>query len=204
MLNFKEIIREIEAKTPQDIFNHFKESKWKAWVDEYLQESHGFSGDITCQGFWGGFQFILDHTSDWKPAEFPTCNIPEDRVIAAFGISTAVANKLNRKIMANFRKDTPKLFDRFGAIYNKGHFIAHAMGGPIDINLFPQIAHVNLGRSTEGKMFRSMEKYITSHPGTFVFSRPVYGDFSECPIALEYGYCEANMEMVYKIFPNRP
>ena len=70
------------------------------------------------------------------------------------------------------------MYARFGAKYNKGHFIAHGMGEAIDVNLFPQIEHINLGRSQEGKRYRQMERYITSHPGTFVFSKPVYEDFS--------------------------
>lgn len=204
VLDFNAIIREINAVTPQELFLHFKEERWNAWIDEYLSDSFGYSGEITCQGFWGGFQFIIDHTSDWEPADYPKSNLPEDRVVAAFGLSTVRADDQNKTIMQSFRKGTNKLFERYGAVYNRGHLIAHSMGGPIDVNLFPQLEHVNLGRSPEGSKYRKMERYITAHPGTFVFSRPIYGDFSECPFAFEYGYCDADMKMITETFPNRP
>ena len=44
---------------------------------------------------------------------------------------------------------------------NKGHFLGHASGGIIDINLFPQRQQLNCGWSPDGKRFRNMEHHIT-------------------------------------------
>ena len=48
--------------------------------------------------------------------------------------------------------------------YDKGHFIAHGFGGPIDVNLFPQ----RRGWHEEGEPYRQMERYVAANPGTFV------------------------------------
>jgi hypothetical protein len=65
-----------------------------------------------------------------------------------------------------------------------GYFIAHSLGGGMDINLFPQKRIVNRGYSPEGSLFRKMENYALRHPDTLVFSRPIYFDDSWYPLFL--------------------
>ena len=72
-------------------------------------------------------------------------------------------------------------------IADKGHFLGHASGGILDINLFPQRRELNRGWSPEGKRFRSMERYVTKHPGIFFYHRPSYDDETWIPQYLEYG-----------------
>lgn len=203
MLSFREILNAHDLTSPQAIFELFKEDGWAYWVDEYVKDSRYCYGDITCQGFWGGFEYVIDQNTPFEIPEYPCSPVPIDRVVAAFGISTSPASLSDQKTMRNYWAHT-YLYDRFGAKYNKGHLIACSMGGPIDVNLFPQIEHINLGRSAQGKRFREMERYISAHPGIFVFARPVYGDFSDCPYALEYGYCDESLTFVTETFPNRP
>ena len=69
----------------------------------------------------------------------------------------------------------------------QGHFLGHASGGILDINLFPQRRELNRGWSEEGKRFRSMERYVAEHPGTFFCHRPSYRDQTWIPATLEYG-----------------
>ena len=68
-----------------------------------------------------------------------------------------------------------------------GHFIAHSLGGGLDMNIFPQKRSLNQGRSEEGKVYREMERYPLLNPSTFLFIRPIYFDYSERPYFLEYG-----------------
>src|SRR5260370_16897464 len=66
-----------------------------------------------------------------------------------------------------------------GDSWDKGHFIAHSIGGSVDqaeVNVFVQRRDLNRGWSTAGKRFREMEKYCELNPGTFCFSRPIYQD----------------------------
>ncbi len=96
-----------------------------------------------------------------------------------------------------------KVFSFFGDNYDKRHFIAHYSRGSIDINLFPQRRDINRGWSAEGKRYRVMEKFVAANPGTFVFSRPIYKDFSCCPNEIEYGYCDTGFNFIVETFPNR-
>ena len=70
---------------------------------------------------------------------------------------------------------------------DRGHFLGHASGGILDINLFPQRRELNRGWSEEGKRFRAMERHVADHPGTFFYHRPLYDDETWVPDRLEYG-----------------
>jgi hypothetical protein len=88
-------------------------------------------------------------------------------------------NNLAQKRM-RFKNDTKYQYDI-------GHFLPHSAGGPIDINFFIQERRLNRGWSEQGKRYRWLENMVFSHPGTFFFVRPVYGDLSPVPIYLEWG-----------------
>jgi hypothetical protein len=70
---------------------------------------------------------------------------------------------------------------------DRGHLVAHAAGGGVDLNLSPQAISLNRGRSAEGRVWRKMERYAATHPGTPLFVRPIYADPSWKPAALDYG-----------------
>jgi hypothetical protein len=125
-----------------------------------------------------GFTFLYDQAS-------ASANDVDDRLVAAYGLSTTSEHKRDRNRQRGFlggRIDVPGK-----GKFDKGHALAHAMGGGLDTNLFPQKPELNLGRSEAGKIYRRMERYGAGHPGTFVFSRLIYTDNSWVPSALEYG-----------------
>ncbi len=70
---------------------------------------------------------------------------------------------------------------------DRGHFLGHASGGELDINLFPQRRELNRGWSAEGKAFRAMERHVVQHLGSFFYHRALYDDDTWIPRALEYG-----------------
>jgi hypothetical protein len=70
---------------------------------------------------------------------------------------------------------------------DRGHFLGHASGGELDINLFPQRRELNRGWSAEGRLYRSMERYVAQHTGSFFYHRARYDDDTWIPQALEYG-----------------
>ncbi len=87
--------------------------------------------------------------------------------------------------------------------FDRGHFLGHASGGELDINLFPQDRRLNRGWSEEGKLFRKMESHAASHPGTFFFHGAVYADDSWVPDRLEYGVLLDDREWWIETFHNR-
>ncbi|HET6993246.1 MAG TPA: hypothetical protein VFJ43_18065, partial [Bacteroidia bacterium] len=94
----------------------------------------------------------------------------------------------------------------FGKQWDKGHFIAHTIGGAIDgieANVFVQKRDLNRGWSEEGKLFREMEKYGVIHPNTFCFNRPIYEDQSAKPSFYEYGILKDENNLWIECFDNR-
>lgn len=124
----------------------------------------------------------------------------QERVTLAYAISAESSVERDATRMRGFpavsRPDQ-------GFIADKGHFLGHASGGTLDINLFPQRRELNRGWSKEGKVFREMERYVAKHPGTFFYHRPIYDDVTWIPRMLEYGVLVDNQHWWIKSFNNR-
>lgn len=129
-----------------------------------------------------------------------------ERVVIAYGLSQPPAKArdtsrmrgfpdVGRSFAARLRPDAPAA--------DKGHFLAHAAGGELDINLFPQRRDLNRGWSADGKLYRRMERRIAERPGTFHFNRPLYGDASWVPMWLEVGVLVDDREWWVERFANR-
>ena len=88
-------------------------------------------------------------------------------------------------------------------IADKGHYLGHASGGQLDINLFPHRRELNRGWSDEGKLFRVMEKYVADNQGTFFYHRPIYNDALWIPAALEYGVLKKHKSWCVETFANK-
>jgi hypothetical protein len=89
-----------------------------------------------------------------------------------------------------------------GSDRDKGHFIAHAVGGGLDLNVFSQRRDLNRGLSEQGKIYRQMEKYCHDNPGTFCFSRPIYADATSIPRWLEFGLIKTDGHLWVEVFDN--
>ncbi len=88
----------------------------------------------------------------------------------------------------------------------KGTLHCHSVGGAVDrleVNVFIQRRDLNRGWSEEGRRYVAMEKYAASHPGTFLFSRPLYEDQTSRPTFLEYGVLKETGELWVEVFDNR-
>ena len=114
-----------------------------------------------------------------------------ERVVLAYAISTEQLNKrdVSRIIgFPNVNASTQKDGQDKGAFFSdKGHFLGHASGGELDINLFPHRRELNRGWSAEGKRFRAMGRFVAENSGSFFYHRPVYDDDTWVPSSLEYG-----------------
>lgn len=202
MFDYQKLIKEYDIKSVQELHTLFFKEIAYDWMNDYAQMSpHGV---ITLQNFWG-FAFIIDDGNQLRKSytKDDAQKILEGRTVAAFGISNTNINQANRKTMRSWIGKTSKVFAPYGANYDKGHFIAHGFGGPIDVNLFPQRRDINRGWYEEGKLYRQMERYVAANLGTFVFSRPIYNNLSFCPDMLEYGYCTTDLKFIVRQFPNR-
>jgi hypothetical protein len=134
-----------------------------------------------------------------EEVELSSDDYVEDRAIVAFARSAQSSGdrKMNDYYMQgdSQRKRADKNTDR-------GHFIAHAIGGDIIANIFPQSRVINQGRSERGKMYVSMESYLRKNEDVFCFSRPIYFDFFNRPYLLEYAYLTKDFELRFEVFDN--
>lgn len=127
-----------------------------------------------------------------------------ERVVAVYGISPTVDGKKeprNKSRIAYYYRNFVKRHQPETTM-DTGHFIAHSLGGGLDMNLFPQKRDINQGRSVEGVVYRKMENYASKHPGTFVFSRPIYFDDTWRPFFLEYGVLKTDFFWWTCLFDN--
>ena len=157
------------------------------WCDDYedgVAEANPQLIDI------GRFRVIFDLTS--MGCTEP--EIQEDRVIAIFGRSCPPEGARDAVRMRGYLGKTR---EAFGEGYDKGHFVAHSMGGDVldSLNWFRQERRLNRGWSAEGRVYRRMERHCAAHPGTFLFSRPIYQTPSARPDVLEFGIlCDGRLE----------
>jgi len=129
-----------------------------------------------------------------------------ERVVLAYAISVEQLTKRDVTRMRGFPNpnvSTRRILGQKAFLADKGHFLGHASGGQLDINLFPQRRELNRGWSAEGKAFRSMERYVAEHPGTFFYHRPIYDDETWVPQVLEYGMLEDDTRWTVKRFANK-
>ena len=136
-----------------------------------------------------GFQYLFDHATELVThGQLPPRDAPDDRLVAVQGRSRPVKrerpnSRMRRQPLSAVAAVEPDQRSQ----YDRGHFIAHSIGGDLDINIFPQMRIVNQGRSDPGKRYRKMESYCASNAGVYCFSRPIYTGLSLHPYALEFG-----------------
>ena len=139
--------------------------------------------------------FLLDAAPTLKHAS----ESGDDRIVALWGRSRVPQQGRDRARLAGFLPN-PLAWSRAGL--DRWHFVAHAAGGGLDLNLFPQLSALNRGRSRQGRLWRQMENYAARHPGTPLFARPIYGDSSWRPEAVELGLL-VDERLWYERFSNR-
>lgn len=174
----------VEATTYDGTVDVLREELPYAWLARYKLMCDGPVDVLAIE--LSGFHYLFDHARR---------DDREDRLVAAFGVSRAAAGKRKASRLRGFPGS-----DERG---DRGHFIAHASGGPLDINLFHQAAPLNRGRSAEGKTYRAMERYCAAHEGTFLFSRPLYDDATARPAAIELGLLRRDLTLWVEVFANR-
>jgi len=129
----------------------------------------------------------------------------EERVVLAYAISTKALNKRDASRIRGFpnvNASTMKSDDENKFKSDKGHFLGHASGGQLDINLFPHRTGLNRGWSKEGKIFRKLERYVAKYTGTFFYHRPIYNDNTWVPSFLEYGVLKEDKLWEVEVFTN--
>jgi hypothetical protein len=149
---------------------------------------------------YGTFDYICESYSGVEAlGEVAFDQRVRDRVVAVLGISLPLRGR-RRRSMPKGWVEHPEEIDSSGR--DKGHFIAHAIGGGLDMNVFSQARDLNRGISEQGRLYRLMERYCYENAGTFCFSRPVYDDASSVPRWLEFGLLREDGSLWVEVFEN--
>ena len=122
-----------------------------------------------------------------------------DRVVAALGLSQPEPLRPRRGRRSLWGPPPEELV---GSGRDQGHFLAHAIGGGLEVNLFSQNRALNRGQSAQGKLYRQMERHCRLHPGTLCFARPIYDDGSAVPRWLEFGLLRPDASLWVEVFDN--
>jgi hypothetical protein len=88
--------------------------------------------------------------------------------------------------------------------FERGHLIARASGGGLDVNLFPQAWQINRGRGSEGREFRRLERLAAASPGALQVTRLLWTDDSNIPTYVHVIVAVPGREVVQGVFTNEP
>lgn len=161
------------------------------WISEYYRMCRHAPQVLQFRD--GPFEFLFDHAS-------MTSSKAEDRLVVAYGRSAGPLGARDASRMKGFLGGGIEIPGK--GTFDKGHAMAHASGGGLDVNLFPQRRELNRGWSADGKVYREMERYCAEHPGTFAFSRLIYTDLTWVPAKVEYGVLEDDSRLWVEEFLN--
>ena len=183
LIDYDYILSELSTSDIEKIIKFLREMLPDEWCEKYRKMTptvtniHQFNDN--------SFDFLFDFSSELvTKGVVHRDQAVEDRMVAVFGRSRPSSRKRDVSRMKGFLGPSSKVF---GNNYDKGHFIGHALGGGLDVNLFPQRRDINRGWSTRGRIFRAMERYCSENSGTFCFLRPIYCNRSWRPCMIEYG-----------------
>lgn len=201
-LDYAALISKVSEQSIDTIIAFLLEELPYLWHEAYVQMTPRQTN--VCRFMHGTFEYIFDDyvTLDATGA-VPYDQTSEARLVAVLGRSNPV--KRNRDDY-RLRGWVGKTEATFGKDWDKGHFIAHSIGGAVDgieANVFVQRRDVNRGWSASGRRFREMEQYCFLNPGTFCFNRPLYVDNSARPALIEFGLLKNNKDLWIEHFDNR-
>jgi hypothetical protein len=149
----------------------------EGWLQEY-DAMTPWAADVM-EISLGALIYLFDGTPTMSGAQ-----AGDDRVVAVWGHSVVTESPREKARQAGFIP-VPEKWSHVGM--GRGHFVAHAAGGGMDMNFFPQAKGLNRGTTERGKVWKAMERQIIEYPGTPLFVRPLYDDGSWVPTLIDYG-----------------
>lgn len=161
-------------------------------------------------------KWCSEYCTRWQSSELleicptPTAFIFDqtlERVHLAFAVSVPQLMKRDSSRMRGFPDVNISVQRTLGSkafTVDRGHYLGHASGGELDINLFPHRRELNRGWSQEGKRFRMMEAHVANNIGTFFFHRAMYDDTTWIPATLEFGVLREDGSWWRETFHNKP
>lgn len=201
-INYDQLLSEAPHGDMEDMIGFLSETLPYEWADVY-RKAHPHQANIW-RVLYNGFEYLYDISTELVQLGVVTeAEAVDDRLVAVHGRSRINQEKRKASIMRKHPLGPVGFIEYHSKVrYDRGHFIAHSLGGGLYINLFPQPTAVNRGWSESGKLFRAMERYCLKNPGTYCFSRPIYHGLSAHPCAIEYGVLKTDKTLWVNLFAN--
>ena len=202
LVDYQSIVSARTSADLKDVINFLSDELPFVWSDSYKRLTpHQPSIDSI---HIEGFEYLFDHSSELvAKGIIKKQEAVENRLVAVHGRSRPTRRKRHDSILRRQPLGPVEVVEpNHRSRYDRGHFIAHSLGGDLHINVFPQSAEINRGWSGRGKVFRSMERYCSERPGTYFFSRPFYVGLSAHPYMIEYGVLRDDGKLWVNLFPN--
>jgi len=198
---YENILSQIRELEYDKIVKKFFDTLPVLWAKSYKT----FSPRLTdiCIVSYGSFDYIFDDEPTDDEDSINDSASYESRIVTAYGISRPQKNKRDDARLRGWIGRTEEIY---GKSWDKGHYIAHSIGGAIDrneLNAFPQKRTLNRGWSFQGKIYRKMERYCYENSGIFCFNRPIYLDETFRPTLLEFGILTIDKNWWIELFDNR-
>ncbi|MDX6612849.1 MAG: hypothetical protein QOD75_2035 [Blastocatellia bacterium] len=200
-LDYQSLIAEVADCSIDNKIAFLREQLPSHWRQAYERMSSRETSLVCIRH--NSFEFVYDNYSYLEVSGAIPYSLIEDRLVAVLGISEPPSMTRDDYRLKGWVGPTERTF---GQKCDKGHFIAHSVGGAVDrleVNVFIQSRDLNRGWSDEGKRYVAMEKYAANHRGTFLFSRPLYEDQTSRPAFLEYGVLKETGDLWVEVFDNR-
>ena len=125
----------------------------------------------------------LTYLFDLAPSSGRASPGADERVVGVWGRVAKPSTERDRARQAGFIP-APARWSQAG--YDRGHFVAHSLGGGMDVNFFPQASDLNRGSSERGRRWRALERYAASAHDASIFMRPLYDGPSWTPALVEF------------------
>ncbi len=197
-INYSRLCRSARTEGISSLVRFLREHLPVKWIEVYSVTASHVVNVVKLKR--GTFEYYCDLYSGLEElGEVPFDQRLRDRVIGVLGTS-APRRGPRRGSLQNGCLDLPE--ELAHSPRDKGHFIAHSIGGGLDVNVFLQDRRLNRGLSEAGKLYREMEKYCLMNPGTFCFSRPIYADTASVPHWLEFGLIKQDGSHWVEVFEN--
>lgn len=201
-IDYESLLKEAGADSYETAISFLKERLPFVWRDAYLEMMPRATNIVRFQ--YGAFEYIYDDYASLEATGAVSYHPKmEARLVGVSGCSAPKETKRDDFRLRGWVGPTEKTFGRG---WDKGHFMAHSIGGAVDqleVNVFIQRRDLNRGWSDAGQRYREMEKYCGFNPGTFCFSRPLYLDQTAKPAFVEFGILKNVHELWIECFDNR-
>jgi hypothetical protein len=192
---YQEVVKEALA-SGVDVAKYLRQELPYCWRDDYLLMALRPTSIVVFS--YETFDYIFDSYQQCEPHN-PSSEIPpvDARLVAVIGTSRP---KRTKRDDGRLRGVSVSPLPGVEGTWDRGHFIAHSIGGTVDgneANVFLQLRSINRGK------YRSAENYCKKNPGVTCFSRPIYCDTSAHPESVEFGVLKTDGELWIEVMPNR-